>query len=251
MAQNVIRMADMKKELLQRTINSIEFFLNPKISSNSELERQIRDHLINGDLVVIRDALQEGFAERMFACLDRFSDWRVYEGYEEHFHYHHHNIYDDKLFPPDLLWCREIVRSDATKNFIQRLSQRECAGETIFSASLYLPGDHSLPHDDFLGHRDEHRQVAFVWHLTKHWQSAWGGEFFWCRKNRYVSPSFNTLLLFRVQPTIMHFVTNVSPYAQGKRLAISGWWTGKMESEHDETTADDQRNEEKRLVEII
>jgi Rps23 Pro-64 3,4-dihydroxylase Tpa1-like proline 4-hydroxylase len=238
----------MEKELVKRTVNSIEFFLNPKIFGNGELERQISDHLIKGDLIVIRDALQTAFAERMFACLDQFSDWKVYEGYEQHFHYHHHNIYDDKLFPPDLLWCREIFGSDSSKQFIQRLAQRDCAGDITLSASLYLPGDHSLPHDDFLGHKDQHRQVAFVWHLTRLWQSEWGGEFFWCRKNRYVSPSFNSLVLFRVQPTNMHFVTAVSRHAQGKRLAISGWWTGKMESERDET---DQSTEERQLVEIV
>ncbi|MFS8084437.1 MAG: 2OG-Fe(II) oxygenase family protein [Acidobacteriota bacterium] len=241
----------MEKELVKRTVNSIEFFLNPKIVGNGDLERQISDHLINGDLIVIRDALQARFAERMFDCLDQFSNWKVYEGYEEHFHYRHHNIYEDKLFPPDLLWCSEIFGSDSSRSFIQRLSQRDCEGRTTFSASLYLPGDHSLPHDDFLGQQAEHRQIAFVWHLTKNWQSNWGGEFFWCRKGRYVSPSFNSLVLFRVQPTNMHFVTTVSPQATGKRLAISGWWTGKMEAELDETPAGDPSAEERPLVEII
>ena len=27
-------------------------------------------------------------------------------------------------------------------------------------------------------------------------------------------------------PETSHFVTQVSPYAQGKRLAVNGWWTG-------------------------
>lgn len=238
----------MQKELLKQTVNSIEFFANPKIFGNSELEQRISDHLIKGDLIVIRDALQAPFAERMFACLDQFADWKVYEGCEKHFHYHHHNIYDDNLYPPDLMLCREIFGSDSTKMFMQRLSERNCAGKTTFSASLYLPGDHSLPHDDFLGRKDDHRQVAFVWHLTKDWQSEWGGEFFWCRKNRYVSPSFNSLVLFRVQPANMHFVTTVSRHARGKRLAISGWWTGKMEAESTEPEASKEENP---LVEII
>jgi hypothetical protein len=241
----------MKEELAKSAVNSIEFFLNPKLSGDGGLAQQIGAHLINGDLIVIREALQPLFAERMFACLDQFADWKVYEGYEEHFHYHHHNIYDDKLLPPDLVWCRQIFSSDATKNFIQRLSQRDCAGETTYSASLYLPGDHSLPHNDFIGNKDKHRQIAFVWHLTKDWQSEWGGDFFWCRKNRYVPPSFNSLLLFRVQPANMHFVTVVSPHAESKRLAISGWWTGKMDSERAETSANDHSTDEKQLVEII
>ena len=241
----------MEKEIVQRTVNSIEFFLNPKILGNAKLERQIKDHLLKGDLVVIRNALEAVFAERMYACLDQFSDWKVYEGYKGHFHYHHHNIYDDELFPPDLLRCRAIFGSDSSKQFMERLSQRDCAGDITLSASLYLPGDHSLPHDDFIGNNDQHRQIAFIWHLTKDWHAEWGGDLFWCRKNRYVPPSFNSLLLFRVQPTNMHFVTVVSPYAQGKRLAISGWWTGKLESEREETSAKDHSTDEKQLVEII
>ena len=39
-------------------------------------------------------------------------------------------------------------------------------------------------------------------------------------------PAFNTLVLFNVGPDTSHFVTTVSPYAQSKRLAINGWWTG-------------------------
>jgi len=241
----------MKEQLFEHTVNSIEFFLNPKIFGNGVLMRRISDHLPSGDLVVIRDAVQEPFAERMFVCLDEFSDWKVYEGYEKHFHYHHHNIYDETLFPPDLSQCHEIFRSDSTKNFIQQLSQKDCEGETIFSVSLYLPGDHSLPHNDFLGNKDEYRQVAFVWYLTKDWQPDWGGDFFWCPKSRYISPSFNTLLLFNVRNDSLHFVTHVSPHAQSKRLAISGWWTSKVDSGDRSPRAQDQSTDEKLLVEII
>src|SRR5262249_26518257 len=153
----------------------------------------------------------------------------------------HHNIYDESLFPADLSWCQQIFQSDSTKDFIQRLSQRNCQGETVFSASLYLPGDHSLPHSDFLAHNNEHRQVAFIWHLTKHWQSDWGGDFFWCPNSRAISPSFNTLLLFNVRLDSTHSVTQVSPSARSKRLAISGWWTGTKASENHAARAQDDR----------
>ena len=240
----------MERSLVERTMNSVEFFLNPELVENDDPVRRVGDHLANGDLIVIRNAFQPGFAERMFGCLDQFSNWKVYEGYEDHFHYHHHNIYDDNLFPADLAWCRDIFRSDPTKEFMGRLSQRDCAGKTTFSASLYLPGDHSLPHNDYLGDIECHRQVAFVWQLTKNWRSDWGGEFFWCRKDRWISPEFNTLLLFRVQPSSTHFVTQVTAHARGKRMAVSGWWTGKMEPQL-ETHADKQVAAELPLVEII
>ncbi len=70
------------------------------------------------------------------------------------------------------------------------------------------------------------RQLAFVWHLAKDWRSEWGGAFYWVPKASYLPPAFNTLYLFNVGPDSTHFVTHVSPYAQGKRLVINGWWTG-------------------------
>lgn len=218
----------MNKQLLASTLNSLEFYFRQDFSPASERGSKIRDRLNAGDLIVIRDALHEGFAQRMFTCLDQYADWKLYEGYTEHFQYHHHNIYDENLFPADLIRCRDVFGSPATKNFIQQLALRDCSGKVVLSASWYLPGDHSLPHNDFLGDEDQHRQVAFVWQLTRNWHSKWGGEFFWCRKNRYVTPSFNTLLLFNVSVDSMHFVTHVSPEAESKRLAISGWWTGKL-----------------------
>lgn len=211
---------------LEGVLGSIETYLNPEIFDNEELVQQIGKHLVDGKLVVIKEALREAFAERLFTCLDQFSGWEVYEDYEEGFHYHHHNIYDKRLFPRELMWCRKVFQSDSTKKFMQRLSQRDCGGKTQFSASWYLPGDHSLPHNDFIARDNEYRHVAFIWHLTKNWQPQWGGDLFWCPRTLYIPPSFNTLLLFNVGKNSSHFVTQVSPYAQSKRLAINGWWTG-------------------------
>lgn len=185
-----------KNELLGRMFTSLEFFLNRPVFANEEGKHQISDHLRNGGLVLIRDALQEAVAMRVFACLDQFSDWKVYEDNKTAFHYHHHNIYEG--YPPDLEWCRGIFASEETKSLIQTLSQRDCSGDTVFSASWYLPGDHSLPHNDFVGNQSAIRQVAFIWHLTRDWQPHWGGDLFWSPTNRYLTPSFNSLILFNV-----------------------------------------------------
>ena len=215
---------------LSAPLGSIEFFLNPTIFSQEHLVNEISERLAKGHLIVIKNAFNEAFAERLFACLDQFNNWKLYKDYQPHFHYHHHNIYDDTLFPPELERCRRIFSSEGTRSFVERLAQRDCSGETTFSASLYLPGDYSLPHNDFLSRNDQPRQVAFVWHLTKEWRNDWGGEFFWCESNRSVLPSFNTLLLFNVERHSKHFVTMVSPHAEGKRLAINGWWHGRAET---------------------
>jgi hypothetical protein len=219
------------KETAKDVISSLELYLNPDVFRREEALRSAREALAGGRLVVIRNAMREAFAERMFQCLDAASDWRVYEKYQDHFHYHHHNLFERKLFPTDLAWCGAIFASEPTRNFMQRLSGRDCSGETDVSASWYLPGDHSLPHSDYVENGDgDTRQLAFVWHLTRNWHPTWGGDFFWCPASRYLSPTFNTLLLFTVGWESYHFVTHVSPYARSKRLAVNGWWTGKRQS---------------------
>jgi Rps23 Pro-64 3,4-dihydroxylase Tpa1-like proline 4-hydroxylase len=243
-------MTAMERELLQSATSSIEFFLNPTIFANDGLIGQISDRLAAGDLIVIRNAFQEPFAEKIFDCLDQFSNWKVYEGYEDHFHYHHHNIYDENLFPTELVRCRNLFGSESSRHFVQLLSKRDCTGETTLSASLYLPGDYSLPHNDFIMRNRNLRQVAFVWHLTKNWRADWGGEFFWCKRSRSIDPAFNTLLLFNVDRSSMHFVTMVAPHANGKRLAISGWWTSQAESAESDPPVNDLSGGEQQ-VQII
>jgi hypothetical protein len=242
--------APTNSETLKRVTDSFELYMNPKVFRHEETLRKIGDALAAGRLVVIRNAAQSAFAEKMFQCLDTFPDWRVYEGYEEHFHYHHHNIYTKSRYPPELTWCEAIFSSQATKDLMQRFSQRDCSGKTSFSASWYLPGDHSLPHDDNYSTPEANnaRQVAFVWHLAKNWRSTWGGAFYWCPEDRYFAPQFNTLILFTVGSNSNHFVTQVSPFAQSKRLSINGWWTGP---ENQNNVAERRKSDREESIEIV
>ena len=211
---------------------SIEAHLNPSLRGPGSALTAAIPRLAAGELIVIRDAFEPPFAERMYRSLAGCTSWRPYEGYEEDFSYHHHNLYHPEEYPPDLAWCSKIFGSSSTKEWVARLSGRSCVGPAQFSASWYLPGDYSLPHNDIAESGESfdrkvfNRQVAFVWHLAKDWRSEWGGALYWCAKAYYLPPVFNTLLLFNVGTESNHFVTNVSPYAQGKRFAINGWWTG-------------------------
>jgi len=206
---------------------SIEAYLRPSLRGPGSALMDLRPRLAAGELIAIRDAFEPDFAERLYRSLDLCTTWRVHEGYEEHFHYRHHNLYESDEYPADLAWCSKIFDSSSTKAWVTGLSGRSCPGPAEVGASWYLPGDHSLPHNDVAASGENlNRQVAFVWHLTKDWRSEWGGALFWCPKALYLPPAFNTLWLFNVGPDSTHFVTHVSPYAQGKRLAINGWWTG-------------------------
>lgn len=204
---------------------SVESLLRPAVRAalNDAAPR-----LAGGGLVVVPDAFDMDFAEALHRSLDACTAWRVHEGQEDHFHYHHHNLYDPADHPPELAGCIARFDSPATKAWMARLSGRDCAAPAEVSASWYLPGDHSLPHNDVAVLDGEAgRQVAFVWHLTKDWRPEWGGALYWCAKGRYLPPAFNTLYLFNVGPQSNHFVTHVSPYARGKRMAVNGWWTGR------------------------
>jgi hypothetical protein len=182
---------------------------------------QIRAQLTRGRAVVIPNAIREDIAERAHAELDESRRWQPYEGASPFFHYRHHNIYADADLPPSAVDLKRALGGSEARAIMSELSERDCSGPIDFGASWYLPGDHSLPHQDAgLG-----RSVAFVWHLTKDWDPRWGGGFFWCPSGITMKPQFNCFTLFNVTRASAHFVTVVSPYARAKRLSLNGWWT--------------------------
>src|SRR5688500_12068212 len=106
-------------ESLKNVMCSFETSVNLDVFGHKETVRLISELNVNGKIVVIRNALKEACAERMLRCLDQYNEWKAYEQYQPHFHYHHHNIYDERLFPPDLALCKEIFQSDSTKRLMQ------------------------------------------------------------------------------------------------------------------------------------
>jgi 2OG-Fe(II) oxygenase superfamily len=232
-------------------LTSLVTYLDPALAGDTPGLGRIARALAGGRLVVMRDAFQPAFARRMFECLDGVPDWPLHEDYgQAHFHYSHHNLYDEGMFPPDLRWCHRVFQSASTRAWIGELSGRGCEGPVQFSASWYQPGDHSLPHSDLVRLEDgQLRQVAFIWHLTRSWQPEWGGDFFWVPTARQFPPTFNTLYLFNVSRSSMHFVTTVVPGAGEKRLAINGWWTGPVHPDPRPVTPESARAPDR--IEII
>jgi Rps23 Pro-64 3,4-dihydroxylase Tpa1-like proline 4-hydroxylase/thiol-disulfide isomerase/thioredoxin len=206
---------------------SIETCLRQSLRGPRSALMDVGPRLAAGGLIEIRNAFEPDFAEQMYRSLDSCTTWRLYENYEKDFSYHHHNLFNPDQYPAALSFCSKIFDSSSTKAWVTRLSGRPCLGPAEVYASWYLPGDHSLPHNDASDSgANLNRQVAYVWHLAKDWRSEWGGALYWCPTASYLPPAFNTLWLFNVGPESAHFVTRVSPYAHGKRLAINGWWTG-------------------------
>jgi Rps23 Pro-64 3,4-dihydroxylase Tpa1-like proline 4-hydroxylase len=202
------------------TTPSLRTILRPDLFADDDTLRRIGESLHAGRLLVVPDAIDPARAERVRACLDGADGWRQYEGQEPNFHYRHHNLYERERYPAALAEHVALFGSAASRAFVEQLTGRPCSGGATVTASWYQPGDHSLPHQDW----GEEREVAFVWNLTREWESHWGGHFVWCPTGTLVAPTFNTLLVFVVNRASLHFVSAVSEKARGKRLAVSGWW---------------------------
>jgi len=204
--------------------------LDPQTFSDPELLRRIGREIRDGRAVVIPEAFERSVAARIFAALDGCAKWVPYENYSHaFFHYHHHNIYDPLRFGAELSECERILGSTSSKQLMSELTGLDCRGPLRMGAGMYLAGDHSLPHTDATGWRS----LAYVWYLSPEWRPEWGGHFVWCPTGAMMSPTFNTLVLFRVTQSSLHFVSNVSPHARGKRLTINGWWQAQSEKTTD------------------
>lgn len=191
--------------------------LDPAVT---DLLPEISEQLAAGRAVFVRDAFRPDFAGRVFAALDAAERWQLQESRGYGPHYRHHVLAAD-VEPPALAACRALFGSHAGKAFAARLTGRDCGGPLELGATRYLPGDFATPHAD----HKRARSLAFVWHLARDWEPAWGGQFVWCANGVQVTPTFNTLLLFNVAGATVHAVSPVSPYARGKRLSVTGWWS--------------------------
>lgn len=92
-------------------------------------------------------------------------------------------------------------------------------------ASRFLPGQVLTEHNDQGAGK---RLYAHVFNFTRNWNPDWGGLLVFYDEAGHVSrgftPGFNSLNLFRTPQS--HAVTQITPFAQHPRLAISGWLMG-------------------------
>lgn len=226
--------------------DSVEKYLNPQLFEDPETIRDIMDRIRAGHAVVIRNAFRTEFAEAMHeALINNLDTFQLHQVYEEDssFSCSHHNIYSTEDYLEIMNRTQDMLNSDESIRFFEELSGRDCSDGTYSTASYYKPGDHSLPHTDYYGPRT----LAYVWHLTKDWNTGWGGHLYWANEhasNAFLDPSFNTLVLFSVTAMSHHMVTAVSPEAEGHRLTINGWYTDEWLPSWDEEWEDEFESEE-------
>lgn len=85
----------------------------------------------------------------------------------------------------------------------------------------YRAGDFLTSHDDDV--EGKNRLAAYVFGLTADWRADWGGLLLLERESTVDGflPAFNVLRVFRVPQR--HHVSMVVPWAEGRRLSVTGW----------------------------
>ena len=131
----------------------------------------------------------------------------------------HKNMLPDHFF-------NDIVRflnTEATLDFFREILNAPQitfmdAQITRFSAGHFL----NTHNDDI---NDKNRIAAMVINLTEHWRADWGGALHLLNENQQIKqsflPSFNEINIFKIP--LDHYVGYVSPFATGRRLAITCW----------------------------
>lgn len=118
----------------------------------------------------------------------------------------------------------EYLNSEEFLGFARAITGLPQVRRVQAQATRYRAGHFLRQHNDF--NAEEGRLAAYVINLTPTWHPDWGGLLqFIGEQGRVVEsffPHWNCLSLFRVPQ--WHAVSGVMPYADGERLAITGWF---------------------------
>ncbi|EJK53755.1 hypothetical protein THAOC_26737, partial [Thalassiosira oceanica] len=183
----------------------------------------IRENLLAGRLVVIRDAFKPEFAEHVHSVLTGDDMQWIHKKRSKDTDLQRHNIVHHTIDSQKIV---DIFNSTKTRELVTRVSGRSCMGhDAEFRVSDFKPGDHISHHTDFHNKNADLRSTNLVWNLSKDWQKEWGGAFYWAAANRpevgYHFPTFNTVFIFIPNELSTHLVTPIADIAKGRRLTVN------------------------------
>lgn len=127
---------------------------------------------------------------------------------------------------PGLLLHRvtEFLNAEPFLKIARAMTGLEGIERVSAQATCFRPGHFLRMHTD--AQSNEGRLAAYVINLTPAWQADCGGLLHFVDGNNQVEsvffPRFNSLSLFKVPR--WHFVSQVTPYANHPRYAITGWF---------------------------
>ena len=122
------------------------------------------------------------------------------------------------------LYCEaaRFIKSQPFLDFLNSITGLELTTVNECFANRYSGGSWLSTHSD-----DVNGRLAFVYHLTKNWNSSWGGLYVAHNPDGSMSvlpPTFNRLAIFGVGVNqTPHAVTPILPGVSQSRYAITGW----------------------------
>ena len=197
--------------------------LNPDYLNNAAVQQS----LTNDGIVVLENVLLSDKADALYAELQACSAWHretIDRPNEEggRFTYQRDRIqFDSGAETENLTALKDFLRSDACLDWVTMMSGLSCF-DVEGSAASMGSGDYLGRHNDDVG--GFARVIAFVLYLTRGWEDGWGGEFVFEPTGQSIAPSFNTLVMFRVNNDSFHHVNRISDEARVKRMNIVGWF---------------------------
>jgi Rps23 Pro-64 3,4-dihydroxylase Tpa1-like proline 4-hydroxylase len=120
---------------------------------------------------------------------------------------------------------KKFLRSDTMINFLNTITNRNITSLHTAFANIYDKGCFLATHTD-----DNNGKLAYVFHLSKNWNPAWGGMYFALDPSlktvtKTITPTFNQFAIFSVgNNETPHLVTEVAQNIIHKRISISGWY---------------------------
>ncbi|MCL2915288.1 2OG-Fe(II) oxygenase [Shewanella corallii] len=129
-----------------------------------------------------------------------------------------------KPTPQLIKQAHTLLNTAEVLNTIKELTGHQDIIYASAQATRYLPGHFLTRHNDV--YEQEGRRVAFVMGFTPRWHPDWGGLLHFYKQDGSLTdtwvPRFNNMVLFDVKHP--HSVSYVSPFAQGARYSITGWF---------------------------
>jgi Rps23 Pro-64 3,4-dihydroxylase Tpa1-like proline 4-hydroxylase len=122
------------------------------------------------------------------------------------------------------LYCEtaRFIKSPAFLDFLNHITGLELTTVNECFANRYSGGSWLSTHTD-----DVNGRLAFVYHLTKNWNTSWGGLYVAHNPDGTLSampPVFNRLAIFSVGSSqTPHCVTPILPGLSQSRYSITGW----------------------------
>ncbi|EJK76985.1 hypothetical protein THAOC_01215 [Thalassiosira oceanica] len=205
--------------------------LDPSLLDDDDLLDEIKSALLDGKLVIIRDAFRIEYARHVMnttiADIEKNQhSWnRGFNRIKPEIpgHYSSRANLERPKYSDEMKLALDPLDHPKSLEFFRTLVGHKVDSLGLLRPSIYEKGDYTNPHSD---HSAD--DLTFLWHLSdEDYFETW-----------YHHASFNTVYMFISRKENIHGVTPVSWWSKGTRLTIGGWY--KLGSNDEQPLTDDQ-----------